>query len=61
MALTFNEGKEESMSKDNVMPGDLVVAGNTVSSFVISRDNFLGAVELLRIIKDIETGRGCLT
>lgn len=47
------------MGEGNVMPGDLVVAGNSV--FVSSGDHFLRAVEFLRIIKDVEMGRKCLT
>lgn len=44
-------GKEESMGDGSVVPGDLVVAGNRVSFFVKSRDNFWRVMEFLRIIR----------
>lgn len=58
LAVSLNGGKEENIGKDNVMPGDLTVAGNSV--FVISKVHFLRAVKFLRIIKDFESGGKCL-
>lgn len=58
LAVSLSGGKEENTGKDDVMPGDLTVAGNSV--FVISKVHFLRAVKFLRIIKDFESGGKCL-